>query len=285
MTKELVIVQSGGEALCGLLFLPPGKPHPPAVIVCHGAFEFKENHLALCEALAGSGIAALALDMSGHGASQGEPWRVDIAHWVADIRAAVDFLAQRPGLDATRIGAFGFSSGGTAVLEAALAEPRLKALVTLSATVRDMEGAEAVAFRLLVALGRVSLALRRKELRISFAAALRWQHFAFDVDANRGIIEDPRVREAYASVPFPGSAGCYFVDTIERVAAIGAPCLVLHGAEDRIDPPETARLLHGRLACEKGLAILPRCGHFGHLDGERLRVISLTTDWMGSHLG
>jgi pimeloyl-ACP methyl ester carboxylesterase len=70
------------------------------------------------------------------------------------------------------------------------------------------------------------------------------------------------------------------VDTIERVAAIKAPTLVLWGEDDTIDPPETARLLYAALSCHKQLHIIPGNGHLGHLDRNREQVFALTADWV-----
>lgn len=70
-------------------------------------------------------MAALAFDMHGHGQSEGERFHVNMREWMADIRAAIDFLESHPRVDGSRIDAFGFSSGGTAILEAALVELRI----------------------------------------------------------------------------------------------------------------------------------------------------------------
>src|SRR2546425_3697961 len=109
----------------------------PVLIICHGAGEFKENYFELCELLASRGVATLAIDMHGHGQSAGERYYVNMRQWVADIQAAIDFLLTHAKIDGSRIGAFGLSSGGTAILEAAMIDPRLKALVALDATVRN----------------------------------------------------------------------------------------------------------------------------------------------------
>ena len=77
-------------------------------------------------------MAALIMDMHGHGQSEGERFHVDMREWVADVRAALDFLSSHTLVDSQRIGAWGHSSGGTAILEAALVDSRLKTLVTLS---------------------------------------------------------------------------------------------------------------------------------------------------------
>src|SRR5437667_6021771 len=113
LSKETVVIHSLGESLAGVLFLPETSGAAPALILCHGAGEFKENYFELCEFLAERGVAALALDMHGHGESGGERFHVKIAEWVADIHAALDFLCEHPRIDSESIGAFGLSSGGT----------------------------------------------------------------------------------------------------------------------------------------------------------------------------
>src|ERR1051325_10075847 len=137
IAKEAVCLNSLGDKLAGMLFLPDSSQPAPAVIVCHGAGEFKENYFEMCELLAERGIASLAIDMHGHGESAGNRFCVEMREWVPDIQAALDFLEKHPAIDGDRIGAFGLSSGGTAILEAALVDRRLKALVALDATVRN----------------------------------------------------------------------------------------------------------------------------------------------------
>src|SRR5260221_631614 len=129
LEKQSIVLKSAGENIVGELFLPPASGPAPALIICHGAGDFKENYFELCEFLADKGIASLALDMHGHGASGGARFHVNISDWVSDVQAAIQFLTHHPNIDPNKIGAFGISSGGTAILEAALIEPSLKALV------------------------------------------------------------------------------------------------------------------------------------------------------------
>jgi len=74
------------------------------------------------------------------------------------------------------------------------------------------------------------------------------------------------------------------VDTIRRVHDIKVPTLVLHGAEDKIDKPESARLLYGTLTCTKGLHIIEGNGHLGHMDRNKRTVMELTAGWALKHL-
>src|SRR5215468_4312014 len=122
--SEPVRFRSLGDEIAGALFLPKCEQPLPLLLVCHGAGEYKENYFEMCDCLAQRGLASLAIDMHGHGESGGPRFYVDMHQWVADIRSAVDFASTRPELDDSRIAAFGLSSGGTAVLEAGIVEPR-----------------------------------------------------------------------------------------------------------------------------------------------------------------
>ena len=279
ISKESISLRSLGDALSGVLFLPDSLQCAPAVIVCHGAGEFKENYFELCELLAARGVAALAIDMHGHGASAGERFCVEMRQWVPDVQAAIDFLDQHPRIDGERIGAFGLSSGGTAILETALIEPRLKTLVALDATVRNcLPLPLQVCMGLLVLAGRLTKWVTGRDLRIplgKFATI----HLASDPEVDRKLQADPRARAAMASFPFPGGAEAFFVNTLKRVSQIKVPTLILWGEDDEVDPPKTAQLLYDALSCEKQLHVIPGNGHVGHLDRNKEKVFVLTAAW------
>jgi len=282
--QESVRLRSLGDELEGVLLFPEASAPVPVLIVCHGAGEFKENYFELCEFLAARGVATLALDMHGHGRSAGERYYVNMRQWVADIRGAVDLLVKHPRIDGNRIGAFGLSSGGTAVLEAALVEPRLKALVALDATVRDsMPLPLSLFLKTLVLIGKLKQQITKKDLRVPLAK-MGGFHVASDPELNHRLQSDPRSVAAFMAFPFPGGAEAFFVDTLKRVSRISAPTLVLWGEDDKLDPPETARLLYGALTCKKQLHIIAGNGHVGHLDRNKNKVFALTTDWILQNL-
>jgi len=278
--KETISLRSLGDELAGVLFLPEMNQRAPVLIICHGAGEFKENYFELCELLASRGVATLAIDMHGHGQSAGERYYVNMRQWVADIQAAIDFLLTHPKIDGSRIGAFGLSSGGTAILEAAMIDPRLKALVALDATVRNSMPLFLTLFlQLLVLLGNIKKRITKQDLRLPLAKLSGGFHLASDPELDRRLQTDPRALAAFMSFPFPGAAQAFFVNTIQRVSTIAIPTLVLWGEDDKLDPPETGRLLFAALTCKKQLHIIPGNGHVGHLDRHRAKVFSLTADW------
>jgi uncharacterized protein len=283
-SRETVRLNILGDEMVGILFHPGSATPAPAVIVCHGAGEFKENYFELCEVLAARGVAALAIDLRGHGESAGERFCVHIHQWVADIQAAIGFLAAHPKIDGKRIGAFGLSSGGTAILEAALVDPRLKALVALDAKVRNSLPLPMTLFlKLLVFIGGIKKRFTNHQWRLPLAK-LGGLHLASDPEINRRITADTKGLAAFMAFPFPGGAEAFFVDTIRRVSRITASTLVLWGEDDKLDPPQTACLLYAALTCKKALHIIPGNGHVGHLDRHKAKVFALTADWVLQNL-
>jgi alpha-beta hydrolase superfamily lysophospholipase len=279
-TRENVRFTSDGQGLVGLLFVPDQAGPHPALVICHGPGEFKENYLEMAGMLAERGIAVLAFDLRGHGESQGERYRVVIREWMRDLGAALDLVSSDPRIDGRQLAAFGISSGGTAILERALVDPRLKALVTLDATVRtSMPPAFAACVYAFVVAGRLKKAITGRELRVPLAKLGSFQVVA-DGGIEKSLRADPRTLEPFLGYPFPGGEEAFFVDTLKRVDRIKAPTLVLWGAQDKLDTVDTARLLYSRLTCPKQLHIIPQNGHAGHLDAGRATVFSLTADWL-----
>jgi alpha-beta hydrolase superfamily lysophospholipase len=271
--------------IAGTLFLPEGDDRSAALIFCHGAMDFKENYFEFCELVATKGIAALAIDMHGNGQSQGKRYHVNMDEWVADIQSALDFLQDHPRIDRFRIGAFGISSGGTAVLECALKDKRLKALITLDATVRSLLSLpETIGIKVLILVGKIKKFITKKELRISMVNEFKKVAVTADPEINEKWAQDPRVLQMWSSFPIPGAVQSFIVDTLKRTHKITAPTLVLHGEKDEIDPPESARLLFDTLTCKKQIHIIPGNGHVGHLDRNKAMVMKLTTEWAIKYL-
>ena len=87
--------------------------------------------------LARRGYGVLAVDTRGYGRSQGDP---NVFGWgsTPDVDAAVAFLASRPDVRDGRIGGLGLSVGGEVLLEAAAANPGLRAVVSDGAGERSV---------------------------------------------------------------------------------------------------------------------------------------------------
>ena len=286
LSRETVVIESLGEPLTGTLFLSEANDPAPALLVCHGAGEFKENYYEMCEYLAGRGISSLALDMHGHGESGGERYHVRMDQWVSDVQAALGFLSAHSKVDEGRIAAFGLSSGGTAILEAALLDKRLKGLITLDATVRNsLPLGQTLFFKLLIGLAKIKRAVTGKDWRIPLLKLSGPLHVASDPEVDERFQSNPKLQEPFMNFPLPGGAQAFFVDTISRVKSIRVPTLVIWGEDDQVDPPQTARELFAALTCPKDLQIVAGNGHLGHMDRNRAKVFELTAEWILQHLG
>lgn len=134
MSVLAVSIVGGGPELRGDLYLPdPARSRVPAVITASGFGGVKEMLLpAFARAFADAGVATLAIDFAGFGASAGEPRQlVDPERQIADMRRGLTFLAARPDVDATRLGVWGPSMCGAHALVIAGTDPRVRAAVSI----------------------------------------------------------------------------------------------------------------------------------------------------------
>src|SRR5206468_605136 len=104
----------------------------PAIVFLHGLAGNRQQINALVEGYGPltSGYAILTFDARGHGDSGGLVG-IDGPREVADTRAVYDWLAARPDVSDTRIGAWGISYGGGAVFNSLVAGVPWAAVVTV----------------------------------------------------------------------------------------------------------------------------------------------------------
>jgi dienelactone hydrolase len=112
-TEEAVTFSSGEVRLVGTLTLPTGPGPHPAVVHVHGSGSFPRPFTAVeVDRFARHGIASLAYDKRGTGASTGN-WRlVDFDVLADDVLAGVQFLRRDRRVRADKVGLFGFSQAG-----------------------------------------------------------------------------------------------------------------------------------------------------------------------------
>src|ERR1700757_2291433 len=120
--------------------LPPPKDFSEdrryvAIVCLHLAGGVEEQTAGLYAAkLAEEGMIALAYDASYQGESTGEPRQEEDPYArVNDVRAAVDYLTTLGYVDRERICVLGICSGGGYAINAAMTDPRIKAVGTVSA--------------------------------------------------------------------------------------------------------------------------------------------------------
>ena len=127
-----------GITLVGDLYTPKSGSNRMALAVCGPFGASKEQSSGLyAMKMAERGFTTCAFDPSFTGESGGEPRRTsspDIN--TEDFLAAVDFLSCLPDVDEEKIGIIGICGWGGIALNAAAADPRIKA--TVASTMYDM---------------------------------------------------------------------------------------------------------------------------------------------------
>jgi dienelactone hydrolase len=132
---------SGGRRVDGYLVVPPGRGRFPAVVFVHGSGGDRTELLPQAGLLAARGVVTLTITAPSATAQSsattpgqvlGEMRAISIADVVA-VRRAVDVLHSLPYVEPNRIGYLGWSAGARTGALVAAAEPRLRALVLLSA--------------------------------------------------------------------------------------------------------------------------------------------------------
>ena len=121
-----------GTRLRGDLYLPTDGAGPyPGLVMAHGFSATRRMGLAgFARCFAAAGIAVLAYDHRNLGDSEGEPRQL-INPWAQarDYRYALTWLADRPEVDADRLGIWGSSYSGGQVLVVGAIDERVKAVV------------------------------------------------------------------------------------------------------------------------------------------------------------
>ncbi len=143
-TEEVLVRTAAGFDLAGTLTMPLGATGKvPALVTITGS-GMQDRDAALpsvkgyglfrqvADTLARSGIAVLRMDDRGFGASGGIAARATSADFADDIRAGLEWLRHRQGIDAARLGLIGHSEGGIIAPMIAAADPALHGIVIMA---------------------------------------------------------------------------------------------------------------------------------------------------------
>jgi carboxymethylenebutenolidase len=132
--QSLTLGDKGG--LCGVFYRPAGAGPFPAVVVVHGDFGLNDSVKREAAQLVKRGYVVLAADlyrgqpiadlMDAHIMGRGLP----DDQVQADLKKAVDYLIARRDVRPDAVGILGWDMGGGYALDAALADQRLRAVVT-----------------------------------------------------------------------------------------------------------------------------------------------------------
>lgn len=226
-------LESGGIPLTAHLALPeaPEAPGPyPGLVVCHGfpmgkqqAATSGQTYPQLADELAAeAGFAVLTFNFRGSGDSGGD---FSLGGWLADIRAAVDYLEARDDVDGIWI--VGASTGGSLAICAAADDQRIRGVCTLASRADFDDWAEHP---------------RRFLDHARAVGVIRHESFPPDFEAWAQELREIRPLELVRKLP-------------------NRPLLLVHGSDDEVVPTSDARALAEAYGDGAELRILSGAGH------------------------
>lgn len=222
-------------------YLPARGPRRHGVIACCHEFNGDRwNMRPYADDLRGHGFDCFVFDFRNHGTSgrtagyEPTPWVT--TYEVADVRAAIDYLASRDDALPQGVGLFGVGKGGTAALCAAAADPRVGTVaVDTVCPARPMQ-IHHTRRRLDRLLGRAGRRVRVPESLLGLVGT--WSRWVLGW----------RYR-------------CRFVHVDRLARRVGQPVLLIHGQVDPHVPPELARALADSMPQPADLWVVPLAGY------------------------
>lgn len=257
-----VTARNGDIELAGTLTIPPGPGPHPAVILVHGSGVVVRSDLDdNVEMLSELGIAVLAFDKRGCGASGGDLLLASFEDLASDVIAARRMLAARSGIDQRRIGVLGISQGGWIGQLAASLDPEIAFVIAVSAP--GMSPFEQTLYLLRSELREAGVSADDTHNFVEMvprwwrywttgrnyaelAAAMRAWHDtrAMRVAVAAGVLVDHLVPPEDLPAPdrlrVPPSLRSGRFDPITVLSSIRAPLLFVYGGLDRLVPVGTS---------------------------------------------
>jgi dienelactone hydrolase len=290
---ETVRFFSEGERVEGLLARPAedGPGPRPGIVLGHGFTAVKEMILPdVATRLAAAGFVALVIDYRYFGASGGTPrGRLLPLAQVADLRNALTWLGQRPGVDPERLGLFGTSFGGANVAYATALDERVRCAVSnvgVGDGERWLRGLRSpddwAAFRRRLAADRVKRVLTGESERVHAHDIM-----VPDEATRRAREERQRHFPAWDLTVLLESADAIMdfrpEDVVHRIAP--RPMLWIHAGRDVLVPPGESRRMAERAGAASRLVLLEGLGHYDTYVGAGFdAMVGHAVTWFRHHL-
>ena len=276
MQRQTYLLRTGdGVALATYRWLPgAGRPRA-AVIIAHGYAEHAGRYDALATRLVEAGHAVYALDLRGHGRSEGARANVGVfGEYVSDLTRFTEHVREiHPNPPRFLLG---HSMGGLVALQTVLEQPEKVDGLVLSGPY--LSNAARVPRPLLALSGPVSRLFPGLPVQSLDTSALS---------------RDPAVVAAYEADPlvYHGKvkarlgremlqAGAF---VMARADSVRLPLLVMHGGADRLAAPNGSRELYARASSEdKTLKTYNGYYHEIFNDAGKERVVGDLLEWVGA---
>jgi acylglycerol lipase len=240
--------------------------------VVHGLGEHSGRYARFAEGMARHGMSTYALDLRGHGESEGQRGHVDSwSQWTDDVSAFVSHVEHLVGAEVVPLG---HSFGGAALLSTVLAGK-------LPNSKRFAVSSPALKLRLQAPAWKAAIAPYASKIVPRLA-------MDNEVDA-AAVSRIPEVVAAYRNDPLVHSrisSRMYTewqnatVDILGRAGQIKIPFLILAGAADPLIDPEGSGRLHELAPSLSELHMLEGRYHEPFNDVGSDEVFQLVADWM-----
>jgi len=241
--------------------------------VVHGLGEHSGRYAAFAEAMARRGMGTFAMDLRGHGQSEGQRGHVDSwSQWLDDIGAFIGLVETNV---AGEVVPLGHSFGGAAMLSAAL-DKRLRGAR------RFIVSSPAL---------KAKVAVPQWKTNLGEMASRVMPRLALSNEVDPGSISRiPEVVEAYKADPLvhPKISSRTYTewqratqDILRRAGEIKLPFLVLAGTADQLIDSAGSEELHRRAPAMSALHMLPGRYHEPFNDLGSDEVFDLIAEWLG----
>jgi acylglycerol lipase len=272
--NEETFVGTGGLKIFVRIWRPEIKARG-IVLINHGFKSHRGLYGWVAEQLVQKGLAVYALDMRGHGKSEGERLYVEKFGDYADDLAKLAELAKQREQNAPAF-VLGHSAGGVVACIYALDHQKEIAGLICESFARELPAPE---FALAILKGVSHIAPHAHVLK------LKDEDFSRDPKFVEQMKNDPLIpKQGYES-----QTAAALVRADERLnkelSRITLPVLILHGTADRAAKPHGSQVFH-QTASSKDKTLKLYEGHFHDLlnDIDKERVMADVTEWVSTRL-
>lgn len=275
--------QSGDrETVRGVLDEPSEPGLHPGIILVHGLLSARQELGDYATKFCERGYVVLAIDLRGHGESDGLRGFVTEDRSVEDVRRAMDFLTALPNVDPKRIVLMGHSLGGAAVICAAARDPRPKAIVAGATVGRlrdEITKGEYIQYRVADILNRMQKAVTGKSMYIRYPISYK------------DIFVDPEARKAaeaqgflQRTFPLDNVPPLLKQDAGACARELRVPALIVRGELDAAVKGTSTRRVYEAIPGEKEWYEIKGSGHSFPTDCKGKEAFEKIAAWLDHYI-